>query len=101
MRAKLGVLASGLLAAGLMSAHHSGAAVFDHNKKIGFTGVVTKMEWVNPHAHFYLDVKDATRQSDELEPGAGESEYPGAQWVDADVGQRGRHGDDHGAAGSG
>ena len=42
-----------------MMAHHSGAAVFDNTKKIDLTGVVTKMEWVNPHAHFYLDVKDS------------------------------------------
>ena len=40
-------------------AHHSGAAVFDGSKKIELTGVVTKMEWVNPHAHFFIDVKGA------------------------------------------
>jgi hypothetical protein len=40
-------------------AHHSGAAEFDSNKKIDLTGVVTKVEWTNPHAHFYIDVKDA------------------------------------------
>ena len=41
-------------------AHHSGAAEFDSNKKINLTGVVTKVEWTNPHAHFYMDVKDAS-----------------------------------------
>jgi Family of unknown function (DUF6152) len=40
-------------------AHHSGAAEFDSNKKIDLTGTVTKVEWTNPHAHFYIDVKDA------------------------------------------
>ncbi len=60
MRAKLGVLGAGLLAAVLqISAHHSGAAVFDAEKPINLTGVVTKVEWVNPHAHFYMDVKGA------------------------------------------
>lgn len=49
-------LASGLPA----HAHHSGAAEFDSNKKIELTGVVTKVEWTNPHAHFYMDVKDST-----------------------------------------
>ncbi len=39
-------------------AHHSGAAEFDSTKKIDLTGVVTKVEWTNPHAHFYMDVKD-------------------------------------------
>lgn len=41
-------------------AHHSGAAEFDSNKKIDLTGVVTKVEWTNPHAHFYMDVKDTS-----------------------------------------
>ena len=49
-------LASGMPAA----AHHSGAAEFDSNKKIDLSGVVTKVEWTNPHAHFYMDVKDAS-----------------------------------------
>ncbi len=57
---RLVVLAVGLLAAVVqIAAHHSGAAVFDSEKPIGFTGTVTSLEWVNPHAHFYLDVKDA------------------------------------------
>lgn len=41
-------------------AHHSGAAEFDSSKKIDLTGVVTKVEWTNPHAHFYIDVKDSS-----------------------------------------
>jgi Family of unknown function (DUF6152) len=41
-------------------AHHSGAAEFDVNKGIELTGVVTKVEWTNPHAHFYMDVIDAS-----------------------------------------
>jgi hypothetical protein len=49
-------LASGLPAL----AHHSAAAEFDVNKKIDLTGVVTKVEWTNPHAHFYMDVKDSS-----------------------------------------
>jgi hypothetical protein len=52
------VAAAGLLAALPVFAHHSGAAVFDTTKKIELKGIVTKMEWTNPHAHFYLDVKD-------------------------------------------
>ncbi|HEY2845081.1 MAG TPA: DUF6152 family protein [Bryobacteraceae bacterium] len=50
-----------LLAVGLpVFAHHSGAAEFDSTKKIALTGVVTKVEWTNPHAHFYMDVTDAS-----------------------------------------
>ena len=39
-------------------AHHSFGAEYDANKPITLTGVITKVEWTNPHSHFYLDVKD-------------------------------------------
>lgn len=38
-------------------AHHSFAAEFDGTKQISLTGVVTKVDWVNPHAYIYVDVK--------------------------------------------
>ena len=40
-------------------AHHSFAAEFDSSKPVNLTGVVTKVEWMNPHTYFYVDVKDA------------------------------------------
>ena len=40
-------------------AHHSFAAEFDRAKPVTVTGTVTKVEWANPHARFYVDVKDA------------------------------------------
>ena len=40
------------------SAHHSFAAEFDRNQSITITGSVTKVEWENPHARFYVDAKD-------------------------------------------
>lgn len=56
---RLCVALAALLAAGLpVLAHHSGAAEFDSNKKLNLKGVVTKVEWTNPHAHFFIDVKD-------------------------------------------
>jgi len=39
-------------------AHHSFAAEFDSAKSVDFQGVVTKVEWMNPHVYFYVDVKD-------------------------------------------
>lgn len=38
-------------------AHHSFAAMYDAAKPIRLVGVLSKVEWTNPHAHFYLDVK--------------------------------------------
>ena|SRR5688572_11831851 len=53
----LAALVLGIFASPLM-AHHSFGAEYDANKPIVLTGVVTKIEWTNPHSHFYLDVKD-------------------------------------------
>jgi hypothetical protein len=41
-----------------MLAHHSFGAEYDSNQPITLSGVVTKVEWTNPHSYFYLDVKD-------------------------------------------
>ena len=40
-------------------AHHSFATQYDANAPVTLTGVVTKVEWTNPHARFYVDVADA------------------------------------------
>lgn len=39
-------------------AHHSFSAEFDGGKLIELKGVVTRIEWANPHVYFYVDVKD-------------------------------------------
>ena len=47
-----------LLPLRLVFAHHSFTAEYDSSKMKQFVGTVTKVEWTNPHARFYIDVKD-------------------------------------------
>src|SRR5262245_55953362 len=48
-----------LLGAVTLVAHHSNAAQFDATKRVTMKGEVTKVEWTNPHAYIYVNVKDA------------------------------------------
>jgi hypothetical protein len=60
MKTKLAASMAGLLlvAAVPVLAHHSFSAEYDSNKQTTLRGTVTKIEWMNPHARFYVDVKD-------------------------------------------
>jgi uncharacterized protein (DUF2141 family) len=63
MRTKLGILAAAfaLLSTGLsLAAHHSITGEYDPDKTVTFKGVVTKIEWTNPHARIYVDVAQGT-----------------------------------------
>jgi hypothetical protein len=52
-------LAAGLLALGApVRAHHSFGAEYDSNQPVTVTGVVTKIEWTNPHSFVFVDVAD-------------------------------------------
>jgi hypothetical protein len=60
LRARCGVtvLAMAAVAARVASAHHSFGGEYDVNKPVTLSGVVTAVEWTNPHSHFKVDVKD-------------------------------------------
>ncbi len=51
-------LAALAVASGQAWAHHSFSAEFDAAQQIKLTGIVTKVEWTNPHVWFYINVKD-------------------------------------------
>lgn len=53
-------LAVVVLAAPPVLAHHAFTAQYDPDKTTRMTGVVVKIEWLNPHAYFYIDVTDDT-----------------------------------------
>ena len=58
---QVALTAVALLTAGPLAAHHSFAAEFDVKKQVTLQGVVTKIEWSNPHTYFYMDVKEGTK----------------------------------------
>ena len=60
MRTKLAVwiMVFLMLAGRPLMAHHSPGVEFDMGRSFTVTGVVTKVEWMNPHIWFYVDVKD-------------------------------------------
>jgi hypothetical protein len=51
----IGCLA-GMMAVTPLAAHHSFAAEFDEHKPVTLKGILTRMEWANPHGWFYMDV---------------------------------------------
>lgn len=54
----LTVLAMAALGAGAAFAHHSLAGQFDTSKSFAISGVVSRVDWINPHVYVFVDVKD-------------------------------------------
>lgn len=64
-RLALAIVAWGVLLASVPArAHHSFAAEFDSANCKDFSGTLTKVDWQNPHAYFYMDVKDASGKAE-------------------------------------
>ena len=61
MKALVNLAAAAVLlaASAAASAHHSFAGEYDADKPVTLKGVVTKVEWTNPHARFYMNVTSA------------------------------------------
>jgi len=51
-------IGTGLLLSGNLLAHHSESAEYDATKPVKVTGTIKKVEWMNPHIWFYVDVKE-------------------------------------------
>jgi hypothetical protein len=64
MRLSIAIMVSAAVALGIAvtatdtQAHHSFAAQYDGQKPVTLSGTVAKIEWTNPHIHFYIDVKN-------------------------------------------
>jgi hypothetical protein len=60
MRHRLAVLVTATLVVmtAVTSAHHSVSGQYDSSKPLTLTGVITKVDWINPHIYLHLDVKE-------------------------------------------
>ena len=59
-RPSLLVVAMGIAVSATLLAHHSVPGQFDMSKPVTLKGVITKIDWINPHIYVHLDVKDGS-----------------------------------------
>jgi len=60
IRLSLLVVAMGIAVSATLLAHHSVPGQFDMSKPVTLKGVITKIDWINPHIYVHLDVKDGS-----------------------------------------
>ena len=68
-------------------AHHSLAAEFDQKKPVSLTGTLTKLDWRNPHAWIYMDVKNASGDHREMGMRTGLAQRHDARGLYAGIGE--------------
>ena len=66
-------------------AHHSLNAVFDESQSVTLNGVVSKVEWVNPHVYLYIDVRDTAGKRQHLVDRNFSTEHAAAGRLDAET----------------
>jgi hypothetical protein len=59
LRSSLVAAAIGVVSAAVLLAHHSVPGQFDVSKPMTLKGVITKVDWINPHIYVHLDVKES------------------------------------------
>jgi Family of unknown function (DUF6152) len=55
---RLSLFVFAMLAAGTVQSHHSLSGQFDTSKSFSINGVVSRVDWMNPHVYVHVDVKD-------------------------------------------
>jgi hypothetical protein len=58
MKVRLVVASLAALISGVAAAHHSLSGQFDTAAHFAVSGVVSRVEWTNPHVYVYVDVQD-------------------------------------------
>ena len=58
VKTRIILVCAGCLAAGPILAHHSVAGQFDVRNQLTLTGVITDVDWINPHTYLYVDVEN-------------------------------------------
>ena len=87
--AGLFALAFGVVAVATLAAHHEILAKFDDKKPVTLRGIVTRVDWLNPHVHVFINVKDAAYDG-QLGDRARKRRRSSERWMEPRFAQAGR-----------